>query len=103
MTERQRRKKNTVRGERTHGRGGTKNSRGAGVRGGRGNAGSNKQKFHSLNRVKPRKYRLKTQLKIVAISLGELDTRIEKLLGTGKVTASLTLHCPLLTAKSADK
>ncbi len=45
MTVRRRKKKNTVRGERTHGQGDTKNRRGAGSRGGRGRAGSHKHKF----------------------------------------------------------
>jgi large subunit ribosomal protein L15 len=85
MVERKRRKKNKVRGERTHSKGGTKNSRGAGTRGGRGNAGSNKHKFHSLNRVKPIKYRLKTQGKKVVITLGSLSGMIDKLLEKGKV------------------
>jgi large subunit ribosomal protein L15 len=45
MTVRRRRKKNTVRGHRTHGQGDTKNRRGAGSRGGRGRAGSHKHKY----------------------------------------------------------
>jgi len=45
MTVRKRRKKNKLRGQRTHGRGDTKNRRGAGNRGGRGRAGSHKHKF----------------------------------------------------------
>jgi large subunit ribosomal protein L15 len=86
MVERKRRKKNKVRGERTHSKGGTKNVRGAGNRGGRGNAGANKQKFHSINRVKPRKYRLKPKTRVNAISLGNLDAIIEKLIAKGKVS-----------------
>jgi large subunit ribosomal protein L15 len=85
MVERQRRKKNKVRGERTHSKGGTKNNRGAGTRGGRGNAGSNKQKFHTLNRVKPIKYRLKPKTEKIAVSLGTLDSIIERLVEKGKV------------------
>ncbi|MDP6670944.1 MAG: uL15 family ribosomal protein [archaeon] len=45
MTVRRRKKKNTVRGHRTHGQGDTKNRRGAGSRGGRGRAGSHKHKY----------------------------------------------------------
>jgi large subunit ribosomal protein L15 len=45
MTVRKRRKKNKLRGQRTHGHGDTKNRRGAGSRGGRGRAGSHKHKF----------------------------------------------------------
>ena len=45
MPERTRRKKNKLRGNRTHGKGNTKNHRGAGSKGGRGRAGSHKHKF----------------------------------------------------------
>lgn len=85
MTERTRRKKNKVRGERTHGKGGTKNNRGAGTRGGRGNAGSNKHKFHSIGRVAERKYRLKPVTKGKIISVGNLSEKIPALLEKGKV------------------
>ncbi len=45
MTVRRRRKKNKLRGHRTHGKGDTKNKRGSGSRGGVGKAGSHKHKF----------------------------------------------------------
>ena len=45
MVVRRRKKKNKLRGQRTHGGGGTKNRRGAGCRGGVGKAGSHKHKF----------------------------------------------------------
>lgn len=45
MTDRKRRKKNTLRGHRYHGAGNVKNRRGAGCRGGRGKAGSHKHKY----------------------------------------------------------
>ncbi len=45
MTVRKRRKKNKLRGQRTHGKGDTKNKRGSGSRGGVGKAGSHKHKF----------------------------------------------------------
>ena len=45
MTIRKRKKKNKLRGHRTHGKGDTKNHRGAGSRGGVGRAGSHKHKF----------------------------------------------------------
>ncbi len=84
MTERKRRKKNKQRGERTHGKGDTKNNRGGGSRGGRGNAGSTKGKFASIGRLKERKYRLKPKEKGKVISLGELDQKIEKMVENGK-------------------
>lgn len=46
MTVRTRKRKNWLRGQRTHGSGDTKNRRGAGSRGGRGRAGSHKHKFN---------------------------------------------------------
>ncbi len=45
MTERRRKKKNKLRGHRSHGQGDTKNNRGAGSRGGVGRAGSHKHKY----------------------------------------------------------
>jgi large subunit ribosomal protein L15 len=85
MVERQRRKKNKVRGERTHSKGDTKNNRGAGCRGGRGRAGACKGKFASLGRLDPRKYRLKSNDKGAIISLGNLDITLERLVTKGKV------------------
>lgn len=45
MTVRKRKKKNKLRGQRTHGKGDTKNKRGSGNKGGKGRAGSHKHKF----------------------------------------------------------
>ena len=84
MGDRKRRKKNKLRGQRTMGAGGTKNRRGAGCRGGRGNAGANKHKFHSIGRVKPRKFRLKAGFKGREINLGDLSARIDILVAKGK-------------------
>jgi large subunit ribosomal protein L15 len=86
MTERQRRKKNRVRGERTHSKGDTKNNRGAGCRGGRGRAGATKGKFASIGRLDPIKYRLKPKTKGPAITLGNLDAQLDNLVGKGKVS-----------------
>ena len=96
MAERKRRKKNRVRGERTHSKGSTKNKRGAGTRGGRGKAGSNKHKFHSIGRVQPRKYRLKPRAKGRAISVGKLNERIPALLEKGKGSACPGIAIPYL-------
>ncbi|MCX6804377.1 MAG: uL15 family ribosomal protein [Candidatus Diapherotrites archaeon] len=84
MSDRKRRKKNKLRGQRTMGAGNTKNRRGAGSRGGRGKAGSNKHKFHSIGRLKPVKYRLKSQRKGKAIQLGVLNQMLEILVLKGK-------------------
>lgn len=85
MVERKRRKKNKVRGERTHGMGDTKNNRGGGCRGGRGRAGSNKGKFASLGRLDLKKYRLKPKAKGKKISLGNLNDKIESFVENGKI------------------
>ncbi len=87
MGDRKRRKKNKLRGQRTMGAGNSKNRRGAGGRGGRGNAGANKHKFHSIGRLKPRKFRLKSDTKagIHAIQLGRLDAMLDILVAKGKV------------------
>ncbi len=86
MVERKRRKKNKVRGERTHGQGDTKNNRGGGSRGGRGRAGSNKGKLFSIGQKDPRKYRLKSSKKEKSISIGNLNEIIDTLVSKGKVT-----------------
>ncbi|MEK6959339.1 MAG: uL15m family ribosomal protein [archaeon] len=84
--DRKRRKKNKLRGQRTMGNGGTKNRRGAGCRGGRGASGANKHNFHTIGRLKPRKYRFKVIFpKLKEIKLGELDTIIDSLVTMGKV------------------
>ena len=84
--DRKRRKKNKVRGQRTMGAGNTKNRRGAGCRGGRGNAGANKHKFHTIGRLKPRKYRLKADIKSREINIGQLSAKLEMLVIKGKVS-----------------
>ena len=85
MIERKRKKKNKVRGERTHGKGDTKNNRGGGCRGGRGKAGANKGKFASIGRFLNRKTRLKAKPKKDSITLGYLDTKLDSLVAKGKV------------------
>lgn len=86
MVERKRRKKNKVRGERTHGQGDTKNNRGGGSRGGRGRANANKGKLFKIGQKDERKYRLKSKEKGRSISLGHLNEIIENLVLKGKVT-----------------
>ncbi len=87
MTDRKRRKKNKLRGQRTMGAGNTKNRRGAGGRGGRGKAGTNKHRFHSAGRLKPTLYRQKIMsVKGKAIKLGDLNNRIDDFVTKGIVT-----------------
>lgn len=86
MTDRKRRKKNKLRGQRTMGAGNTKNRRGAGGRGGRGKAGTNKHRFHSAGRLKPTLYRQKIMsVKGKAIKLGDLNARLDALVLKGLV------------------
>lgn len=79
--ERKRRKKNKLRGRRTMGGGDTKNRRGAGTRGGRGRAGSEKHKrtkyFHEVGML--RKHKAKR--KMVALNLSDVSRKIRALAG----------------------
>jgi len=77
---RKRRKKDKQRGMRTHGKGNTKNKRGAGSRGGRGRAGSHKHKFAKYHDTFGGKKRMRPRKKPKALNLEELDSIIAKLL-----------------------
>ena len=83
MVDRFRRRKNRVRGNRTFGRGDTKNARGGGVRGGRGNAG--KQKFWNIEMLREKDYKLKAKKKGKAIALGQLNDILDTLVEKGRV------------------
>jgi len=86
MTDRKRRKKNKLRGQRTMGAGNTKNRRGAGGRGGRGKAGTNKHRFHTAGRLKPTLYRQKIMsVKGKAIKIGDLNLRLDDFVAKGLV------------------
>jgi large subunit ribosomal protein L15 len=78
MVERKRKKKNKLRGQRSHGKGNTKNKRGAGCRGGRGRAGSHKHKFSKYYSDFGVKRKLKAKQKRDSINVGEIDSKIEK-------------------------
>jgi len=75
---RKRKKKEKLRGRRTHGKGDTKNKRGGGSRGGCGRAGSKKHKL-MLFRDEEKKQALKPKEKPRAISLNELEKILAKL------------------------
>lgn len=77
MVVRRRKKKIKLRGQRTHGKGNTKNRRGAGCRGGRGKAGSHKHKYSKYYLVFGTKRKLKPKRKERAINLDELNKEIE--------------------------
>jgi large subunit ribosomal protein L15 len=83
-------KVNKYRSHTTHGGGHRKKRRGAGSRGGRGNAGSGKRASHkvagSSRKLGPIGFTSKRQNTVKAINLGYFDLdRIEKLLNTGKI------------------
>lgn len=81
MVVRQRRKKNKLRGHRTHGKGNTKNKRGKGSKGGKGRAGSHKHKFSKYYMTFGVKIRLKPKKgQDKAINIGDLNELLPKFL-----------------------
>ncbi len=84
MSVRKRRKKDKQRGMRTHGKGNTKNSRGAGSRGGRGRAGSHKHKYSKYYADFGGKKAMKPAKKGKAINLSELENLVEVLVSRKK-------------------
>ena len=75
------RKKNKLRGHRTHGKGNTKNKRGKGSKGGKGRAGSHKHKFSKYYMTFGIKIRLKPKkIQEKAINLGDLNELLPKFL-----------------------
>lgn len=85
MVVKRRRKKNKLRGQRTHGGGGTKNRRGAGSRGGVGKAGSHKHKFSKYYLDFGVKRTLKAKRRPITINVEEIQERVEEWLASGKV------------------
>lgn len=85
MVERRKKKRKKLLGHRTHGKGNTKNKRGAGCRGGRGKAGSKKHKRMKFGHLFGTKVRLKTKQKKLrlpekkAINLADLAGLLERL------------------------
>ena len=80
MVERRRKKKNRLRGHRTHGKGDTKNKRGAGSRGGRGRAGSHKHKFNLYSgSFGKEKKTIKATKVVIAVNLEEFVQELPKL------------------------
>ena len=81
---RERRKKNKLRGMRTHGAGNKKNHRGKGVRGGVGKAGSHKHKFSKYYMDFGIKNTFKAKKKEGAINLDFISNRLQEWLANGK-------------------
>lgn len=128
MVVKRRRKKNKLRGQRTHGGGGTKNRRGAGSRGGVGRAGSHKHKFSKYYLDFGVKRTLKAKKKAITINVEEIQEKIEewlaskkaqnengiiiidgknigfgKVLGRGTITKKIKIENASLTRKAAEK
>lgn len=85
MAKRQRRKKNTLRGHRTHGGGNKKNRRGKGVRGGVGKAGSHKHKFSKYYTEFGVKQTLKPKPKQWSVNIDFIHSKLEHWVTSGKV------------------
>lgn len=111
------------RGSMTHGRG-KKGGRGAGLRGGRGNAGLHKHKYMHLLKYMPEnhlgKHGFKRPQKMIkkdiAINVGQLEERFEgkktvdlqkegftKLLGGGQVASRFQITVQKATPKAIEK
>ncbi|MCX8158556.1 MAG: uL15 family ribosomal protein [Candidatus Diapherotrites archaeon] len=85
MVVRKRRKKNRLRGNRTHGGGNTKRRRGSGSRGGVGFAGSHKHKFSKYYTKFGKKITLKTKEgKKKAMPAWKIEELAKKFLEEGK-------------------
>jgi large subunit ribosomal protein L15 len=84
-------KKDKLRGHRSHGKGNTKNKRGAGTRGGRGRAGSHKHKFNKYHSEFGVKKTLKAKPKINTVNLSELNELIEKIINEKKAVKEKNL------------
>lgn len=79
MVTRRVRKKNKLRGNRSHGKGDTKNKRGAGCRGGRGRAGSHKHKYNKYYDSFGKEPALKPKNTEKTINVEDISSIIEKL------------------------
>ncbi len=79
MVTRRIRKKNKLRGNRSHGKGDTKNKRGAGCRGGRGRAGSHKHKYSKYYDSFGKEPALKPKNTEKTINVEDISSIIEKL------------------------
>jgi large subunit ribosomal protein L15 len=97
-----------LRGSRTHGRG-KKHGRGAGGRGGTGNAGLHKHKFKTLVKYMPEHFgrhgftRHAQMRESIAIDLEELAHRLEALEAAGHATKDKSRINVDLTAAGIDK
>jgi len=109
-----------LRGKRTHGKGNTKNKRGAGNQGGAGRAGSFKHKFTKYQVIVGKRKLVSPRLgpkdKPKAITLHDLNSYLlnkdvidlkeigfQKILGTGNLTKKVTIKNALVTKVAREK
>lgn len=109
-----------LRGKRTHGKGNTKNKRGAGCKGGRGRAGSFKHKFTKyyvvIGKRKLLTPRLRAKTKLKTITLHDLNKYLtdkdtldlkeigfEKILGTGNLEKAVKIKNAQVTKIAKKK
>ncbi len=109
-------KNDRLRGNRSHGKGNTKNDRGSGCKGGKGRGGSFKHKFSKYYVTIGIKTTLKPKEKLKTINLVDLDlltkdkTEInlkelgyDKILAKGNLTKKLIIKNALVTEKAKEK
>jgi len=97
------------RGHRTHGRG-YKSGRGAGIRGGKGNAGLHKHKFMAMNKYAPMHFGRhgfkrppETKAEISTINLCDIEERFEELLSAGNIKEQDGVYVVNLREMGIDK
>ncbi|MCX8174224.1 MAG: 50S ribosomal protein L15 [Thermoplasmata archaeon] len=97
------------RGHRTHGRG-YKSGRGAGIRGGKGNAGLHKHKFMAVNKYRPFhfgrhgfKRPLETEEETKTINLQDIEENFENWVAEGKIKEENGVFIADLRAMGIDK
>ncbi len=109
-------KKDRLRGNRSHGKGNTKNNRGSGCKGGKGRGGSFKHKFSKyyvtigkritqLPKQKPKTINL-IDLQILSKDKTEIDLKeygYGKILGKGNLTKKLIIKNAQATKKAQEK
>jgi large subunit ribosomal protein L15 len=108
------------RGNRSHGKGNTKNHRGGGSNGGKGRGGSFKQKFSRYFKLvgqrKKLKPRLKAKPRLKTINLNNLNMLIkenkeidlkelgyQKILGSGNIIKAIVIKNAVVTQKAKEK
>ena len=108
------------RGNRSHGKGNTKNQRGGGSTGGKGRGGAFKQKFSRYAKLVGQRKKLKPRLsakpRLKTITLNDLnkyitdnkeinlkDIGFQKILGTGQLNKPVVIKNAVVTVKAKEK